>query len=148
MKAEPFNFRGTMMTVSLSTADTAGEYAVIEMKHPPNVGPALHIHPRGAESFFIIEGSYTFVRGTENITLGPGQAISIPRGVPHRYKVGPTGGRAIVICPPDLEHYFINVSKLLREGTVPLEEEFAIAARHGQDFLDKSSHWGVVESKA
>lgn len=131
------------MTVSLSTADAAGAYAVIEMIHPPNVGPALHIHPRGPESFFIIEGSYTFVRGTETITLVAGQAISIPAGTPHRYTVGPAGGRALVICPPGLENYFHEVAGLLQRGNLPIAEEFAIASRYGQEFIDRSSHWGM-----
>ena len=132
------------MTVSLSTTDTSGVYSVIEMIHPPNVGPALHVHPRGPESFFIIEGSYAFVRGSENIMISSGQAISIPAGISHRYTVGSAGGRAIVICPPDLEHYFQSVSDLLQRGSLTIEEEFAIASRYGQDFLDSSSHWGVT----
>lgn len=144
MNPGPFNFRGTQMTVSLSTSDTAGGYAVIEMIHPPNVGPALHIHPRGSESFFIIEGSYTFYRGNETVRLGAGEAISIAAGIPHRYVVGPEGGRAIVICPPGLEQYFQSVAELLKHGSLPIAEEFAIATRHGQDFLDHSSHWGVT----
>lgn len=130
------------MTVSLSTADAAGAYSVIEMFHPPNVGPALHIHPRGPESFVILAGSYTFVRGDETVSLTAGQAISIPAGTPHRYTVGPNGGRAIVICPPGLEQYFESVSALLKRGALPVAEEFAIASRYGQDFLDASSHWG------
>ena len=132
------------MTVKLSTADTAGAYSVIEMIHPPNVGPALHIHPRGPESFFIIEGSYTFVRGGETITLDAGQAISVPAGAQHRYTVGSTGGRALVICPPELEHYFQIVAERLKHGALPIAEEFAIASRYGQDFLDSSSHWGII----
>jgi quercetin dioxygenase-like cupin family protein len=143
MKTESFDFRGTKMTVSLPTADTAGAYAIIEMIHPPNVGPALHIHPRGPESFYIIEGSYAFVRGNDTVTLVAGQAVSIPAGIPHRYTVGPTGGRAIVICPPDLEHYFQTVAELLKQGPLSIADEFAIASRFGQDFLDRSGHWGM-----
>lgn len=144
MTSASFDFRGTRMTVRLSTADTAGSYSVIEMMHPPNVGPALHIHPRGPESFYIIEGSYTFFRGAETIHLAAGQAVSIPAGAPHRYLVGPAGGRALVICPPGLENYFATVADLLKQGSLPLDEEFAIASRHGQDFLDRSGHWVVV----
>ncbi len=139
-----FDFRGTRMKVSLSTADAAGAYSVIEMIHPPNVGPALHIHPRGPESFLILEGSYTFVRGKETVELAAGQAICIPAGTPHRYTVGAAGGRSMVICPPELEHYFQSVAELLKRGALPVAEEFAIAARYGQDFLDSSTHWGIT----
>jgi len=143
MTSITFDFRGTRMTVRLSTADTAGAYSVIEMIHPPNVGPALHIHPRRPESFYIIEGSYTFFRGHETIQLAAGQAVSIPAGTAHRYLVGPAGGRALVICPPGLETYFQTVAGRLKQGPLPLDEEFAIASRHGQDFLDRSAHWGI-----
>jgi mannose-6-phosphate isomerase-like protein (cupin superfamily) len=144
LNTQSFNFRGTRMTVSLSTADTGGAYSVIEMIHPPNVGPALHIHPRGPESFFIIEGSYTFVRGSETCKRVAGEAVSIPAGMPHRYTVGAEGGRAMVICPPGLEQYFQSVAELLERGSLPIAEEFLIAARFGQDFLDNSAHWGAT----
>ena len=129
------------MTVSLSTVETGGKYAIINMVHPPNVGPALHIHPRGPESFYIISGSYHFVRGEQQITLGPGEAISIPASVPHRYTTGPEGGRALVICPPDLENYFESVAELLQADALSLTGEFAIAKRYGQEFLSTSGHW-------
>jgi quercetin dioxygenase-like cupin family protein len=144
MNTPSFDFRGTRMTVCLSTADAAGAYAVMEMVHPPNVGPALHVHPRGPESFYIIEGNYTFLRGVETIRLVAGQAVSIPAGVPHRYTVGSAGGRALVICPPGLEEYFQSVAARLQRGPLAIPEEFAIASRHGQDFLDHSSHWGIT----
>ena len=38
------NFRGTKMTLKVSGRDSEAEYSLIEMIHPPNTGPALHIH--------------------------------------------------------------------------------------------------------
>jgi len=143
VKAESFNFRGTRITVSLSTIETGGKYTIMDMVHPPHVGPALHIHPRGPESFFVISGSYLFVRGDQRITLGAGEAISIPAGVPHRYTTGSEGGRALVVCPPDLENYFESVAELLQAGALSLEGEFAIAKRYGQEFLTTAGHWDV-----
>lgn len=130
------------MTIRLTTEETGGQYSVIEMRHFPNVGPALHVHPRGPESFVVVEGNYTFHCDGEDRTLGPGEAFCVPAGKPHRYRVGDEGGRLLVLCPPGLEHYFWEVSQRLAEGPLSLDEEFAIAAHHGQDFLDASGHWG------
>jgi mannose-6-phosphate isomerase-like protein (cupin superfamily) len=132
------------MTVSLSTVETGGKYAIMDIVHPPHVGPALHVHNRGPESFFIISGTYVFVRGEQRITLGVGEAISIPAGVAHRYVTGSEGGRALVVCPPDLEYYNESVAELLQAGALSLEGEFAIAKRYGQEFLNDAAHWDVT----
>jgi quercetin dioxygenase-like cupin family protein len=138
---EPFVFRGTRMHVHLSSRDTAGAYALIEMVHQPSVGPALHTHPRGPESFFVLEGEYTFTVGHATILVQAGAAVAVPAGVAHRYVVGASGGRALVITPPGLEHYFTEIAKRLDRGPVPLEKEFEVAARYGQEFLDPKGHW-------
>jgi len=65
--------------------------------------------------------------------------------MPHRYVVGSEGGRALVIVPPDLEQYFWRVSALLETGAVPLDQEFTIAAEHGQEFQGRAGHWGGRE---
>jgi quercetin dioxygenase-like cupin family protein len=142
MKDQPFQFYATQMTVRLTTPETSGAYALMEMHHPPGVGPALHVHPRSPESFYVLEGQYTFFLDGESVPVHPGSAVSIPAGMPHRYVSGPGGGRLLVMIPPGLEEYFWTISKLLQKGPVPMEEEFALAARLGQDFLDGHDHWG------
>lgn len=140
---DPFIFRGTHMQVRVSTEAASGAYTLIEMQHPANIGPSLHIHPRGAETFFILEGEYHFTRDEQHITAQVGETVVIPQGIPHRYVSGAKGGRALVICPPDLENYFTTVSKLLQAGPLDIEQEFSIASKYGQDFLDRSSHWNL-----
>lgn len=143
MKGQPFDFRGTEMTVRITTDEAGGAYSLIAMRHPPAVGPALHVHPRGAESFYVLEGTYTFFRGEEVVHAGPGDAVTIGAGVPHRYVAGSQGGHALVITPAHLEEYFIQVADKLRMGPVSIDEEFALAAEFGQEFLDRTGHWGA-----
>jgi hypothetical protein len=50
------NFHGTKMTVKVLTYETCGAYSVIHFEHLPNVGPVLHLHPKGPETFQIIQG--------------------------------------------------------------------------------------------
>jgi quercetin dioxygenase-like cupin family protein len=129
------------MIVKLTTKEAGGHYTVIEMTHPPCVGPALHVHPAAIESFYILAGVYTFYKGAEVIEARRGDCICIPPGVPHRYKVGFEGGQAIVISPPFLEHYFETISKMLLSGPITAEIEKDIASRYGQHFLDMTGHW-------
>jgi quercetin dioxygenase-like cupin family protein len=129
------------MTVTIPTEKAAGHYTVIEMKHPPLVGPALHIHPTHPETFCILEGHYTFFRDKEIIEAKSGDYVSILPGIPHRYKVGNEGGRVIVLSPPTLEKYFRSVSERIASGGITPEEEKDIASRYGQHFLDMSAHW-------
>lgn len=137
----PFDFHGTAMTIRATTPDT-GLYALIEMRHPPLVGPALHVHRQGTETFLVVQGSYSFYRGDEAIMAVPGDIVVIPKGVPHRYLSGEKGGQVMVITPPNLEHYFWEIGGQLRAGGVTREQEFAIAAQYGQEFLDRAGHWG------
>lgn len=134
-------FHGTRMRLHLRTAETGGAYGLIEIWHPPNVGPALHLHLRGPETFLVLEGSYRFTRGEETVLAGPGAALTVPAGVPHRYDVGSDGGHLIVVCPPGLEGYFEEVARRNQAGPVSLDAEFEIAAACGQEFLDRAGHW-------
>jgi quercetin dioxygenase-like cupin family protein len=46
----------------------------------------LHKHPDAAHSLYVIRGEVEVVAGDLKTTLQPGDYISIPAGVPHRYK--------------------------------------------------------------
>ena len=75
---------------------------------PAKFGTALHTHPRGSETFYIVEGDYIFVLDGKPIRDKPGDTICVPKETPHRFEVGPKGGHAIVISPPELEFYFFQ----------------------------------------
>jgi quercetin dioxygenase-like cupin family protein len=136
-----FNFHGVKMSIKVLTSESNGDYTILDAIHPPNVGPALHMHPRGSETFFVIDGDYEFVLDNKPITVKTGGVISIPKGVPHRFLVGSNGGRVIIISPPELEHYFSKVSELLAKDEVSWKTELDIANQHGQIFLDNAKHW-------
>ena len=49
-------------------------------------GPGTrHLHPDAEHSLYVISGEVKATVGTEEFTLGPGDYISIPAGVPHSY---------------------------------------------------------------
>jgi mannose-6-phosphate isomerase-like protein (cupin superfamily) len=50
------SFSGTKVVLKVSGEQLDDAYTRIEMAHPPNIGPALHIHPRVAEAYYVLDG--------------------------------------------------------------------------------------------
>jgi len=136
------DFRGTNMTVKVSGEVSDVTYSLIEMLHPPDVGPALHIHPTGAEAFYVQEGLYRIQCGGKTYTTNPGGFVFIPKGVPHNYISGSKGGKVLVLAHAGLENYFAEVADALQVGSLTGEMEQEIAKKYGQEFLDNLKHWG------
>jgi quercetin dioxygenase-like cupin family protein len=134
-------FRGTRMHVKVGHAEGAA-YSLIEMVHPPKVGPALHRHPGGDEAFYVLDGQYEIRCGGDTFVGTAGSFVFVPCGAAHGYTVGPAGGRVLVVTPAGLERYFAEVADRMAQGSVSLDDETAIAARYGQEFLDRLRHWG------
>lgn len=141
MKDKPFDFHGAKFTIKVLTSETNGSFTILDVIHPPNLGPALHFHPKGSESFYIVAGAYEFALNGKKIMGKSGDLIFVPKGVPHRFIVGNNGGHAIVISPPELELYFFKVSELLDKGEVSYETESMIGKQYGQVLLDNTKHW-------
>jgi quercetin dioxygenase-like cupin family protein len=106
VKDKSFDFHGAKFTIKVLTSETNGSYTILDVIHPPNLGPALHIHPKGSETFYIVEGAYEFILEGKSVTGKPRDVIFVPKGSPHRFVVGYKGGDVYVISPPELEFYF------------------------------------------
>jgi mannose-6-phosphate isomerase-like protein (cupin superfamily) len=137
------NFRGTKMTLKVAGRDSEGKYSLIEMMHPPNTGPSLHIHSNAPEAYYVLDGSYSIISGDRKYQSYPGDFVFIPKDIRHNYQSGPQGGKVLVISPAGLEGYFKEVSDiLLKQGNkIPWNQEVEIAKRYGQEFFDSLKHW-------
>jgi mannose-6-phosphate isomerase-like protein (cupin superfamily) len=83
-----FKFRGEALSVTELTA-------------APQNGPPPHIHMREDESFWVLDGEFSFFLGERTLTAGEGSFVHIPKGTLHTYKnVGSTPGRMIVLLTP------------------------------------------------
>jgi mannose-6-phosphate isomerase-like protein (cupin superfamily) len=137
------NFRGTKMTLKVSGSDSEGKYSLLEMIHPPNTGPALHIHSNAPEAYYVLDGRYLIRCGDKIYQAHHGDFVFIPKDTSHNYQSGPHGGKVLVISPAGLEGYFKEIEDiLLRQGKeIPWNQEVEIAKRYGQEFLDSLKHW-------
>jgi hypothetical protein len=76
----------------LYTFKTTGHgLSVVELKAFPQNGPPPHIHGREDESFWVLDGQFSVLLGTERLTVGPDAFVHVPRATP---------GRMIVMLTP------------------------------------------------
>lgn len=60
------------MTLKVSGSDSEGKYSLIETIHPPNIGPALHIHSNAPEAYYVLDCSYSIRCGDREFEVNPG----------------------------------------------------------------------------
>jgi quercetin dioxygenase-like cupin family protein len=106
---------GALAVIKTTAADTNGQLSIVEVTEAPGAEAPLHVHHREDEAFYVLEGDVTVYVGDEVSTLTAGGCAFGPRGIPHRFKVGPNGCRMLFICTPG------GLEKLVREMSVPAE---------------------------
>ena len=60
---------------------------VLEMTLPVGHSPALHIHETLDDTWYAIEGRMAARCGDEEFVVNAGDWVSLPRGVPHTFRV-------------------------------------------------------------
>ncbi|QNF31914.1 cupin domain-containing protein [Adhaeribacter swui] len=111
---------GGNYTVLISGEQTAGTYAVIEMKVPPQGGPGPHAHAAIQETFYVLEGEVVFKSETQTYTAKPGSVITIPKGgAIHAFK-NQTAQIVRLLClvnPAGLDKFFQEIGQPVPANT-------------------------------
>ncbi|HEY6657557.1 MAG TPA: hypothetical protein VIZ62_03420 [Nitrososphaeraceae archaeon] len=61
-------FNDTKFTIKVLTSETNSSYTILDVIHSTHLGSALHIHPKGSETFYIVEGDYEFILNRKSVT--------------------------------------------------------------------------------
>jgi quercetin dioxygenase-like cupin family protein len=135
---------GALAEIKCTAADSGGSLSVVEVTEPPDAEAPLHVHHREDEAFWVLEGSATLYIGDQTIEANAGDFAFGPRGVPHRFTVGPEGARLLfILTPGGFEDLVREMSVPASERTLPpadveppdLERIAAIAEAHGSELL-------------
>ena len=126
---------GTIL-IKASTASTGGAFTVFE-EVPPLLDTPLHVHANEDELFYILEGEHVVQRGKEEFRLGPGDAIFLPRGVPHaQRRVLPKAGRLLVMTSPGaFEGFLRELAAADAAGTLGPDAYAAASEKYGITWL-------------
>lgn len=136
-------FMGGLLTVHADSADTNGQFGLIEISGGPGGEPPLHIHENEDEMFYVVEGRLKAFCGDQVRTLEAGDSVFLPRHVPHTFKVLSKQVRFLVyVTPAGFEEYFRELGEPAKALTVPrgctppdFEKIARVAARHGLSFV-------------
>ena len=99
-EGEALWFNNDLLTFKATGAETGGAFVVVEEAARRGKATPLHTHPEEEETFYILEGEALFHLDGEEQSLGAGAFVSVPRGVPHAYRVTSEVARALILITP------------------------------------------------
>ena len=133
---DALEWMGSVYRILLGKAETGGSAAVFESVTRAGDGPPRHRHGNADESFVILSGDVEFWLEGERTICGPGQAIHVPRGCEHGFRVCDTAPARMltVLTPGGFEDFFREMAA----GGYELPRDMAavrpIAERYALDF--------------
>jgi quercetin dioxygenase-like cupin family protein len=120
-----------MRILAAGTETTDRNFTLVEFAGGEGVWTVPHIHKGMEESFFVLDGAFTFTVGEEKIPAGPGAYILVPRGTPHLMEAGAGGGRFLTLMVPGgLEDMFLELATLSPDSMRDPAMRAAISARY------------------
>ena len=127
---------GDTAYVLTNTRNTHGSLTMLELVISPKNGPALHVHRREDEVWYVLEGQFRFKAGGDMFWVSEGGLAFGPRGTPHSFQnVGEAPGRLLVITAPSgAERLFEDFAKL-PPGPIDPEALAALALASGIELL-------------
>jgi quercetin dioxygenase-like cupin family protein len=111
---------GDTYTITVTGADTAGRFCVIDMHIPPGGGPPPHRHDF-EETFILLEGEMDATFRGKKLKVRAGETLHIPANAPHQFhNVSSSPARMLCICSPSgQENFFREVGVPVATRTAP-----------------------------
>jgi mannose-6-phosphate isomerase-like protein (cupin superfamily) len=107
-EGEAYWFVGALLQRKAGGAETDGKFALLDQTMPPGYAVPRHIHLNEDEAWYVLEGSMTFYCGEHVIEAGKYGWVFAPRGIPHTFKVGSEGARALTFAFPSTFADFVK----------------------------------------
>jgi quercetin dioxygenase-like cupin family protein len=92
----------------VTSEDSAGACSAFELSAMPQAGPALHVHHREDEWYYVLSEKFLFKAGGVEHILPAGSSIWLPRGTPHVWtNLLEVEAKLILVCfPGGFEKFF------------------------------------------
>ena len=118
-----------MRVLAAGEATTSRAFTLAEFTGGKGPWTVPHLHREMEESFFVLDGEFTFAVGEEKIPAGPGSYILVPRGTRHVISAGTGGGRFLALMVPGgLEEMFFELADLPQDSITDPAVRAAISA--------------------
>ena len=120
----------------VTSTDTGGTFALLEVTAPAQSAVPLHIHTREDETFFILEGTIEAQCGGCALMLHKNATARLPRNIPHSYRNAEnTPARYLVlITPGGFEKCLEEFARMPADNPPAPEMLVAIGKKYGLEF--------------
>jgi mannose-6-phosphate isomerase-like protein (cupin superfamily) len=118
-----------MRVLAAGEPTTDRAFTLTEFSGTEGAWTVAHVHRDTQESFFVLDGEFTFTVGEERVEAGPGTYLLVPRATPHMIHAGTGGGRLLTLMVPGgLEDMFFALSELPPGGITDPAARTAISS--------------------
>lgn len=105
-------YLGHLFSFLATSEQTNGTLAVIEVTVRKGLEPPPHTHAHEDETYYILDGRWSFEAGGQSFAAGPGALVFLPRGVQHSFSLHDDAARALMLLTPaGLEDAFRDMSE-------------------------------------
>jgi len=119
-EGEAYWFVGALLQRKAGGEETDGKFALLDQTMPPGYAVPRHIHVEEDEAWYLLEGSMTFYCGGHVIEAAKYGWVFAPRGIPHTFKVGSEGARALTFAfPSSFADFVAEMGEPAPQLTVP-----------------------------
>jgi len=119
-EGEAYWFVGALLQRKAGGEETDGKFALLDQTMPPGYAVPRHVHVEEDEAWYLLEGSMTFYCGGHVIEAAKYGWVFAPRGIPHTFKVGSGGARALTFAfPSSFADFVAEMGEPAPQLTVP-----------------------------
>jgi quercetin dioxygenase-like cupin family protein len=130
--------RANDIFVKVTAQDTGGAYEVCEERCPSGFSSRKHKHTQNHETFYVLEGSATFILGDETFEATKGSLFHIPPGVVHQMIAGEDGIRMLMVySPAEVEAMIRDMTSLTPEQQADFETGKKVAMKHNTIWVEE-----------
>jgi mannose-6-phosphate isomerase-like protein (cupin superfamily) len=104
------------MRLLLSGDQAGGSLAAAEFRGSPGAWTLPHAHMNLEEFFYVVEGTFQFTCGNQEIDATPGSFLMVPRRTPHVFSAVTEGKMLVLWSPGGLEQMFLELGRLPAES--------------------------------
>ena len=127
-RPELFRHAGRTIRVLIDGPRTAKAYTVIEVRTSPGAGPPPHVHANEDEHLHVLEGTLNVTLGDDELVLGPGDELTLPRDVAHHVRAATPEARYLATCRPSGIETFLRATRENADGSEITPDDFAAHA--------------------
>jgi mannose-6-phosphate isomerase-like protein (cupin superfamily) len=129
----------SVITLLADAEDTGGKLTSnLTRFEPGNAGAPPHHHTRGAELFYVLDGSLQMLLCDEVTVFGKGDLVVVPPGVHHAFAPAPgASADALIVFAPGTERFeYYRLLDRLHRGDASVQDLYDTQDRFDNHYVD------------